>query len=363
MKARREGLWIVLGTAAFGLATWLGRDSSFIERIYSRGVFVAFRWIWDFTFGWSPLGWLYIFVGGIAVLIGSRLIRRCGRARCGSKAPFLEKLGRVCLAAAGWAGRLVFCFYLLWGFNYGRLGLAKQMGLDPGPMTRAELAAEAAWASTMAAEARAAVRGASGAVLGRAALAPGLESTLRTSMTKVLRGAGLPAPGRVRVRRFHPGGWLMRFSSTGVYIPYCGEGYAAGNLLPFETPFTLAHEMAHGFGIADEGEAGFLAFLTCLAADDPVIRYSGYAGYWDYAAGELARADRAAFDAIWESLPPGMKADLRAAERNAARYRGVIEKASRRIYSKYLKAQGIDEGLRSYSQLVGLVRAWKKKSG
>ncbi len=137
----------------------------------------------------------------------------------------------------------------------------------------------------------------------------------------------------------------------------------AGNLLPYEKPFTMAHEMAHGFGITDEGEAGFLGFLACLALPDAAIRYSGWAGYWEYAAGELSRAAPAAFKAGWDSLPDGMRADIRAAQANAARYRGPVERVSRRVYAKYLQSQGIDDGLRSYSRLVGLVAAWRKKYG
>jgi hypothetical protein len=152
---------------------------------------------------------------------------------------------------------------------------------------------------------------------------------------------------------------MMRFSSTGIYIPYFGEGYMAGNLLPFERPFTMAHEMAHGYGITDEGAANFLAFLTCEASPEPMVRYSGYASYWSYASGELLRDE---FKALWADLPEGMKADLLAAQKNAARYRGALDKISRKVYARYLKSQRIEDGLRSYSRFVGLVTAWKKKS-
>lgn len=363
MKARREWLWLGLGIAAFGLQAGIGRDSALVERVYSRGFFVAFRWVWDYTFGLAPIAWLYVFAAGLAVLYAFRLARRLKRPRREPKAAFIKRAGRVLLAMAGWAGRLVFFFYALWGFNYGRVGLGAQMGLETEPLTRAEAASETAWAAAAAAEARAAIPGASGHVLAASSLPEDLESILRASISAVLRQAGLPAPGRVRVRAFVPGGWMMRFGGTGVYIPFFGEGYMAGNLLPFEKPFTLAHEMAHGFGITDEGEAGFLAFLACRASGHPAIRYSGCAGYWEYVAGEMARADRAAFRAGWDSLPEGMRADIRAARANAARYRGVVERISRKVYARYLQSQGVDDGLRSYSRLVGLVAAWRKKHG
>jgi hypothetical protein len=358
VKSRRSWLWIALGAAAVGIHYALGRDSSLAEKIYSRGLFAAWRWIWDHTLGLSPLPWLYVFAGAVLAAGTFMLWIRISRHR--SKIPKLRLrvIGRALLRIAAAAGALVFFFYALWGFNYNRVGLEKQMGLEPSVLDAAALAAEASWASRMSAESRAAIPGATAEALGKGALIASLEAEIRNALVPVLRRAGYPAPGRARVRPFVPGGWMMRFSGTGIYIPYFGEGYFAGNLLPFEKPFTLAHEMVHGYGITDEGGANFLAFLACAASADPVVRYSGYTAYWSYAAGELPRSE---FKTMWDRLPEGMTADIRAAQKNAARYRGALDEISRKVYARYLKSQGIEDGLRSYSRFVGLVTAWKMK--
>ena len=288
-----------------------------------------------------------------------KLYGRIRRPRPKASTAPIKTIGRALLRLAAWAGGLVFFFYALWGFNYNRIGLEKQLGLEISPMDAAALMAEASWASRMSAESRASIPGATAEVFGKSVLPQGMEAGIRNALASVLREAGYPAPGRVRVRPFIPGGWMMRFSGTGIYIPYLGEGYTADNLLPFEKPFTMAHEMVHGYGITDEGGANFLAFLACAASSAPAIRYSGYAAYWSYAAAELPRAE---FTALWEGLPEGMKADLLAARENAARYRGAVEKLSRKVYAKYLKSQGIDDGMRSYSRFVGLVAAWAGKT-
>jgi hypothetical protein len=358
VKARTAWLWIALGAAAAGLHAALGRDSVFVERFFSRGLFVAWRWIWDSTLGRSPVPWLYIVAASALIASAVKLARVFSRPRKRIRTPGPKGIGRALLRTAARAGALVFLFYVLWGFNYGRVGLEKQLGLEPPRLDAAALAAEASWASRMAAESRASVPGATGEVLARSFLPASLETALRKALVSVLREAGYPAPGRVRVRPFIPGGWMMRFSGTGIYIPYFGEGYAADNLLPFEKPFTLAHEMAHGYGITDEGAANFLAFRACAASSVPIARYSGYASYWSYAAGELPRDG---FKALWTELPVGMKADLLAAQRNAAQYRGALDKISRKVYTRYLKSQGIEDGLRSYSRFVGLVTAWKNR--
>ena len=359
MRPRAAWIWIFLGAGAAGLHFALGRDSSLAESLFSRGLYAAWRRIWDDTLGLSPLPWLYIFAACllaalIAKISGILFRRRTKEPSSGST----KKLGRAVVRIASWAGALVFFFYILWGFNYNRVGLEKQLGLDPSPLAADALAAEASWASRMASESRASISGATAEVLRNGALPESLESDIRRALVPVLRKSGYPASGRVRVREFVPGGWMMRFSGTGVYIPYCGEGYIADNLLPFEKPFTMAHEMAHGYGIADEAGANFLAYLACASSPLPIVRYSGYAAYWSTAAGELPRAE---FKTLWEGLPEGMKADLRAAQANAARYHGALDRISRKVYAQYLKTQGIADGLRSYSRFVGLVAAWKKK--
>jgi hypothetical protein len=360
MKSKWAWTWIGLGAGAAGLHYALGKDSALAERFFSRGLYVGWRWAWDHTLGLSPVPWLDICVAGFLVLDVIQIVRWLRRPREKAPGGSLKKIGRLARRAAAWAGALVFFFYVLWGYNYNRVGLEKQLGLEIPPLDAAALTAQASWASRMSAVSRASIPGASDAALAKDTLPASMEDDIRNALVPVLRKAGYPAPGRVRIRRFVPGGWMMRFSGTGIYIPYFGEGYTADNLLPFEKPFTMAHEMAHGYGITDEGGANFLAFLACTASPVPVIRYSGYAAYWGYAAGELPRAG---FKALWEGLPAGMRADLLAARENAARYSGPLDKLSRKVYASYLKSQGIREGTRSYSRFIGLIVAWSRKTG
>ena len=360
MKPRTAGLWIFAGAAAFNLHYWLGNDSALVEKYYSRVLFVGLRWIWDNTLGMSPIPIVYCAAAAAVIWAIVKTARRMARQKYPQYESLLKRCGHVVLAAAGWIGALVFFFYALWGFNYNRIGIEKQLGMEAAPLESAELAAETDWATREAVASRALIPGASAEALGAGILSANLEAELRAGLAGVLRDLGYPAPGRVRVRVFVPGGWMMRFSGSGIYIPFFGEGYAAGKILPFEMPFTMAHEMAHGYGITDEGAANFLALLACQAAADPAIRYSGFLSYWDYAAGELTGSAPALFKSLWAGVPEGMRADIRALQANWARYRGPLEKISRKVYEKYLHTQGITEGMKSYGRFVALAAAWRK---
>jgi hypothetical protein len=359
----RRWLWIFLGAGAFLLHILAGKDSVFVENFYSRGIFVGIRWFWDNTLGRFPVPLIYVLAAGIVFwALRTLVLRLSGKAAKNPSSPWAA-IGKGLLVLSSWAGALVFSFYVLWGFNYDRMGIERQLGLDAAPLEAAALRAEAERTAGELAAARALIPGATEAALPLSALPPGLEGDVRIFLSAVLLEAGYPAPGRVRVRPLWPGGWLMRFSSTGFYCPWACEGYRASNLMPSERPFVTAHEMAHGFGITDEGEANLLGFLACASSNVPVLRYSGLLAYWDYVFAEFARSARDDAARLAARLPEGVKADIRAEITNWDRYRGPLREASRAVYERYLKSQGVKEGLRSYDRFVVLVAAWRRLNG
>jgi hypothetical protein len=359
----RRWLLIFLGAGVLLIHLLAGKDSVFIENVYSRGIFVGIRWLWDNTLGRSPIPLIYALVAGIVFWALRTLVLRLSRKGPKDPSSPWAAIGRGLLVFSSWAGTLVFSFYVLWGFNYNRMGIERQLGLDAAPLEAAALRAEVERTARELAATRALIPGATEAALPPSVLPPELEGDVRIYLSAVLLEAGYPAPGRVRVRPLWPGGWLMRFSSTGFYFPWACEGYRASNLMPSERPFITAHEMAHGFGITDEGEANLLGFLACESSDVPVLRYSGLLAYWDYVFAEFARSARDDAARLAARLPEGIKADIWAEIANWDRYRGPLRKASRAVYERYLKSQGVKEGLRSYDRFVVLVAAWRRLNG
>src|SRR4029078_1094178 len=69
--------------------------------------------------------------------------------------------------------------------------------------------------------------------------------------------------------------YFRRAGVAGMTDPYFLETFVASDLLPVERPFVVAHESGHLPGFADEGDANFLAWLTCLRGT-PAHQYSGW---------------------------------------------------------------------------------------
>src|SRR5206468_2607381 len=101
--------------------------------------------------------------------------------------------------------------------------------------------------------------------------------------------------------------WYFRRAAVdGMTDPFFLETLVADDLLWFERPFVVAHEWSHLSGVADEGEANLLGWLTCVHGS-PAHQYSSWLFLYQEVAGALSRANRAE---LAMRLGPGPSADL-----------------------------------------------------
>lgn len=358
----RASVWMALGALAYTLHLLIGSNSKLVESVYSRRIFPALRYLWDFTFGLSPIPLIYLFISGLLIWFMIWIWKEWKRKKSRKKTSWWHRVAFFFLGMVQTLGALVFLFYLIWGFNYNRVRIEETLKLEVIPLGSEAIRAEAEWAIEMAAEARKAIPGVEDTALNAELIPKNLESIIRRGLTEVLRSMDYPTPGRVRGRLLWPPVVLMGFGGSGIYIPFVFEGYTSSGLLPISHPFNMAHEMSHSFGFTDEGSCNFLAWLACEATQVPVVQYSGRLVYWNYIAREFRRAFPGEYGKIWSSLPPGMMADLRASAENWRKYEGRLSRVSEKVYSEYLKSQGITEGIQSYNRLILLVSAWKNKN-
>lgn len=180
-----------------------------------------------------------------------------------------------------------------------------------------------------------------------------VDTTLAGGFARAAREAGIHrevVPARPKHTILD---WYFRRAGVdGMTDPFFLETLVSSGILPFERAFIVAHEWSHLGGIADEGEANFTAWRSCVAAS-PSTAYSG----WLFLYGELARAvpakERAALSA---ELQPGPRADLRAIrDRYLRDVNPRLSTAGWRVYDSYLKANRIDAGTASYDEVVRLV--------
>lgn len=249
------------------------------------------------------------------------------------------------LAAAMALGYLL--FLALWGFNYRRLPMTQRLLIENGaPSSDAVIQLGLEAVSRMnALHADAHQAGWRGEEWRNDALRRAFVAVQRR-----LSDASPAEPGRLKRTLFGP---YFRWTSVdGMVNPFALEVLANPDLLPFERPFVAAHEWSHLAGYADEAEANFVGWLTCIRADVPA-QYSGWLFLYWQVNGEVDRAGRARLD---EALAAGPRADIGAI---VARLRRAqlpwLRAAGWAVYDQYLRANRVEEGVRSYGAVVTLI--------
>lgn len=357
LRAKPYRLWLVLGLLSLLLRLALAPFPGVVEAVYSRGLFVGIRWLLDHTLGLLPFPVVELLV----VLLLAGIIFRTVRNWRKEKRTFKARLIRLGTNVAGIVGGLIFGFNILWGFNYQRQPVAHTLGLTLQAPDSVQIE-QAFLRSTQAMiQARAAIRTATDSTLIAEDLPAHFEDTLHADLAKVLRADGYPVPSQVRGRKLWPKGLLRRMGPIGIYIPFTGEGTVDGSLHPAQLPSTMSHEMSHGYGFADEGTCNFYAWRACTGSANPLIRYSGWMSYWRYVAQAYARIRPEAFKAQRDSLPMGIRSDLREMRRIQQQYTGWGAELGTKFNDVYLKAQGVKEGTDNYDLMVLLVLAWEQK--
>ena len=343
---KKRLFWIGAGIAAVILHLLLQQYPVIAEYGYGNTIYPVIRFCFTYTLGLLPIAGIDLVASGALVLLYFTGIRPVIR-RTWSLASFVVGL-------LSTAGALIFLFQILWGFNYGRDGLDVRLGFPMTGLSREALEAEYVRATHELEDALAAC---DPDVLGmRTARAH--ERSVIPAMRQVIAEAGYHVTATPRVRVVRPKGILMRWNTAGIYLPFSGEGHVDAGMLPVQIPFTLAHEMAHGFGVTDEGDCNFLAYLACRNAADPAVRFAGVLTYWRYAASAYRRVFPEAFNSRYDQLPAVVRRILAEIHANDARYPDLFPKLRNAVYDSYLKTQGVHEGLLSYNRVVELAVAY-----
>lgn len=152
---------------------------------------------------------------------------------------------------------------------------------------------------------------------------------------------------------------LSRITFTGFFFPFTAEANINIASPACLIPSTIAHEIAHQRGVAQEDEANFVAVLACLEDGDPVYCYSACLMAYIHLSNALYKADYDAWLANYETLEPDVVADLRDNNAYWDKYQdSVVDKASDAVYTGLLYSYGQEQGLQTYGACIDLLVAY-----
>jgi len=327
----RLRLFVVALAAVAALAPM---PAQVVERWYSNRIYPAIQTTLtpiSNRVGIALLDVAVVLLAVVLVVAFWRLVRRRGLVR--SLAPGLVAL--LTLAAV-----IYLAFVALWGLNYRRVPLDRKIRYDAALVTRA--------AAVALGERAVATVNASYADAQRDSAPAALEAAFARAQG-VLGQPHRAVPGTAK--RSLLGFYFRAAAIDGMIDPIFLEVILAPDALRFERPFILAHEWAHLAGYADESEANFVAWLTCAQAAG-VEAYSGWFAVVQHVVNSVPEADG---KMLMARLDPGPRRDLAESARRYARSSPAVREAARGAYDTYLRANRVEEGIESYSQIVRLM--------
>ncbi|MEO7276105.1 MAG: DUF3810 family protein, partial [Vicinamibacterales bacterium] len=265
----------VVAAALVGLVAPL--PPALVEIWYSRGIYPSLQRTLTAVSNLVPFAWLDL-AALVALGIWAAMVVRMAR----SLRPVVA-LRTVAVRLVVFTAASYLVFLALWGFNYRRLPLEQKLEFDQALVTRDA-------ARTLAAEA---VRMVNTTYAGAHAATPELAA-LRPPFAIAQTMLGADRLARPGVPKHSLLGLYFRWAAIdGMTDPFFLEVILNPDVLPIERPFVLAHEWAHLAGYADESEANFVAWLTCVHGD-ALTQYSGWLALYAHVTGALPREDRRA---------------------------------------------------------------------
>lgn len=151
---------------------------------------------------------------------------------------------------------------------------------------------------------------------------------------------------------------LSYLEISGIYCPFTFEANVNVHMDDSSIPFTMCHELSHLSGYMREDEANFIAFLACMRHEDPDFNYSGAFLAMIHTSNALYAADYDLWLQAYALKSDAVRRDIASNNDYWEKYDTPVAEASNKVNDAYLKANGQEDGVRSYGRMVDLLLAY-----
>lgn len=152
-------------------------------------------------------------------------------------------------------------------------------------------------------------------------------------------------------------GWMSFTQITGFFFPFTYEANVNDTAPAVSLPATMCHELAHVRGHMREDEANFIAYLACTQSSDPEFVYSGLMLALAHTSSALYAESPDIYKELSAKLDDAVKKDISDKNDYWKKYNGVVADFSEAVNDIYLKANTLQEGVKSYGKMVDLLLA------
>ena len=255
---------------------------------------------------------------------------------------------------------LLFVFMANCGVNYGRVSFAQVSGLEVRESSAKELQQlffelldAANTLRTEVAEDDDGVMVLSSSLRGSGETAVRAFSLLNQTYPTLTAGYGAPKTVLLSVG-------MSYLDITGVFFPFTMEANVNVDVVDYNIPFTMCHELTHLRGYMREDEANFVAYLACRGSGSVDFEYSGTMLAFVYSINALSRVDRDLANEVYAEMSDGVRRDLNANNAYWKAFETPVAEVSSQVNSAYIQANGDPDGVHSYGRMVDLLLAWRR---
>jgi len=342
MQKKIVVIWLLFSMLFLaGLLIFCSNFPDLVESVYTRGFYAFIAGMLSPILAKLPFSLSEISLYA-AILFALFWLERGIRRR---------RFRRTLLELLAGVATILLWFYLAWGLNYLRPPLTEQLHLSKTKIDSLTLRENFLWSIDQANTAWHPV-------------APwnlsSLDEEIEKNYAAVVADLNLPSiEGRWPPKFLLVPGVLDYTLTSGIFGPFFHEVHLNSHLLPLELPFVLAHEKAHGRGLARESEASFIALLVCWRSENAALHYSAYfslLGHFRARYHGFADADT-----LRRFIRPEIIDDIAAVWARYEKYQGPLAEFSHRSYDFYLRANQVEGGVENYSDVVDLVIKWRER--
>lgn len=328
-----------------------------VEKFYSTGFYLSFSKIQRALFGWIPfsIGDILYFIASCWLIWKVFKIIKAVVSGKSTKTVVLQKMLNLILLLAS-----VYCiFYLFWGINYDRKGIAYQLQLPVDKYDTSDLLQiqnlllqkvnATKWSVVKSGETYPST--------------PVLIERAKASYDEAQKKFHFLKYSRVSAKASMYGSIGNYLGFTGYYNPFTGEAQINTTVPQMLLPYITTHEIGHQLGYAKENEANFVGYLASVSSHDTLFHYSAYLDLFLYTNRELYFFDSSAAKKIVQQLIPPVKQDLLELKEFDLAHQSFLEPVINWMYGNYLKLNNQPKGLHSYNAVVGMLIEYYKKYG
>ncbi|MBR2407493.1 MAG: DUF3810 domain-containing protein [Lachnospiraceae bacterium] len=362
---KKKRLWLLLlYPLTFLISALAKRSVFFAEEVFAKRIYKVHSIVVSALTGWIPfsVAEFIVVVGPVVCLVLLiRFIVHMGKdkenrfARC-----LLGMINVACVAAV-----ILFVYVIGCGVNYHRVSIADYRGITVRDSSKEELYGLCTELAEQAYELREELTEyededgvlrlpVSNRELGK--MTRDAYKNLSEELP-VLKGF-YPAPKCITSSKV-----FSAMEITGVFTCWTMEANVNVDVTDYYRAYIMGHELAHLHGFMREDEANYLAYLACMASEEPLVRYSGTMLALVYCGNALAGQDMELYGELWGKYHEGMVRDFADNSAYWEQYKDtVISETADKVNDVYLKANEQEDGVKSYGRVVDLLLAEYRKN-